>query len=716
MKNATSFKQMWLPLLMVMAALFVHYGVEITLGKLFTFHHFERVKGNEWILDTKSLNSGKYFISAGRPRSSCQLFSNDELIGRNSGFNEETRDTLMLGASIDVKEIEIATITLRCKQTPGLQQYLTHSPVIAKRGPGIILHSWRGFTQLLLGVLVAGTLFLILCVELWIAKATSARRRGNAEGMSKDQWRALFAFSLIALPYTFSLSHLTRLFLSGFEFTFLHVLLRSALSYLFFHICWTYGAKIRPLKNVHIAQLTCVLLVGLFSKTHLATFYSISGVFFSLSALLSGLKLVQNMETRSQRILSNLAIAYSVLTILDFCATYIWETENLAPSILAILCLNFLYIRSIEKFILEKAASASIIINEALAGTASIQELLEKVSKTIADEANFPRASAYVDSMIMGTTDRELESFIRIAEHGYKKDTTKDMFILFNEGRGVKMLEALRQSKPLLGKGNDGAFFAVIPVGKSACINISDHSLERTRDIETRGEIIRLILPALSRLEERLNDYSIKQCIGLERLRLRYGGQKIEKEMGCIFLDIESYTQYTEEYGDAYSSFISEQYLPTLIRNVSRFAVPEYMRGDELYLVTISDFSTAGERLEELYGGALKRIHQFILNDGSELCSNYGFPEVKIRLGSAFGITTLICDGVKVRTSGNTVNDAHRLMTSSSSAGWLVRAQDSDPNQLTEIVFSATTVIVKKRSILKARRIVSVNNSNKIAA
>lgn len=664
-----------------------------------------------WQYDFNGLQPGLYYISIGRPRAPCEIQTSTGVVDRNSSAFSFQRDSLLLGGTIHYKggEMGPTLVELVCRDDKGFPHQLTGRPVVAHRSFGISLQLWRALTQVLLGPFFS----FILLAYLVLVKISSYRVRGYQNSTERIwQTTGAIVFAAIAFFYSISLSHITRFWMEGANFTYLHTVLRSVFAIGYILLVSSYVALPRWLTVIHFIQLVGQIFVGLVSPESIVTYYKCSFFVFIFSSFFCAYLFLKERLTNSISPLAGLFISYAMLLPFDFMATFVWQTENLTPSLLVVLSIGLISLKINERNTGELAAVVAQHIASCFEGESKLEELMSKVALLTGKASQFSRVSAYVDGFVLGATERQGEFFVRVFENGYNKETSLDSAVQFATGRGHLMQKAISSRDVLLGQGKqDQAWYAIVPIGSLACINISDDSKTKVSDVTQRAEILRRVMPALARLEERLSDYAVKQCLGLEKLRARFGKTNFERKVGCIFFDVDRYSVYTEQYGEIFSSFVSEIYLPALVKKVTPWAVPEYMRGDEIYFVSVEDLLPAGVLIELATANALREAASFSLNEGRDLSVKNGFPPLTMKAGVAVGQASVICDSVKVRTSGQIINEAKRLMDTASEGQILFRVDPGNRNLTIDIEMSDEFVILQKKNLIYAREIIGIDTN-----
>jgi class 3 adenylate cyclase len=342
-----------------------------------------------------------------------------------------------------------------------------------------------------------------------------------------------------------------------------------------------------------------------------------------------------------------------------------------------------------------------------------IDAIIYNIATTLKNETRFSRASAYIDAFCLGESKQPGKAFLRVMEAGYKKDMSNDKVISFQDQRGTFMAEAITKQNVCLNfSPQTGVAFINVPVGRHACINLSnDLPSDPYHAYESLNNIKR-IFPSLSLLERRLIDIGFQEGAALQKLRLKKGDGRWEEELGSIFLDINDYSRIADSFGDSFTRFISDTYVPALIKTLSGSAVSEHFAGDEIYFIIIQDLLPPGTLIKGAVLECLIKIDAFVEVSGSEMCISHGFPPVSASIGVNIGVGTIISDSVSVRTTGNVVNHAKRLQEESGKGGILIK--DGLDLDLSGSRFSLGELVIiqKKKQVIPARRLLRTREAD----
>lgn len=268
------------------------------------------------------------------------------------------------------------------------------------------------------------------------------------------------------------------------------------------------------------------------------------------------------------------------------------------------------------------------------------------------------------------------------------------------------MRQALVENQVVIGRGTtDQAWFLVVPIGKHACINLSDVGANSAFRAFESKEIVERLLPSIRALDRRLIELGVMQNLALQRLRSKRGDGRSDEEIGCIFLDVNDYSIFTEFAGNAFPAFIGDTYLPAMSRAVAQWGAPEHVVGDEVYFVIVQDFLPQGMSVTTALVEAIEGIDDFVFGEGANLCRAAGYEPVTVSIGANVGVATIICDALQVRTTGQVVNEAKRLLDEAGRNGICVHAGVNLDLSQTSFQSSPPISYLRKKNLISGRRL-----------
>jgi class 3 adenylate cyclase len=291
-----------------------------------------------------------------------------------------------------------------------------------------------------------------------------------------------------------------------------------------------------------------------------------------------------------------------------------------------------------------------------------VEQQLKSIGPLISEFIHYNRYSIYVDFFALGMNDRPGERFHRLSEGGYTPAGERDKTVDIAEGQGLVMLDAIQVGTPKLGRGADEAWYSVVPLGKFAVMNFSDDR-RRPKHLSVEShEFLKRAFPALKMFDLGLTEFAARMNYALEVLRLIRGDGAWTEKVGCVFLDINGFDDQTRRYGTAFSSFVSQIYLPAICKRVRRWLVREgTTKGDSAYLICLTDLMQEKQTIEQGTYLGLAEILRFVHDEGAAMCKSRGFDPIRLQIGCSIGDVTIICDEHNVRSSGSVINEAARL-------------------------------------------------------
>jgi len=568
----------------------------------------------------------------------------------------DLRQSLLLGQSLTVQQGgQASEIKISCQAERGFSPGLTHKPVILPYRQGILLQLWRGATELILGIFCSALLLLSL----------ASRSNTPVVGTTnfKPRWpHFLLGFS--ALLYSISLAHYPRLFLEGLSASALHAILRTLFGFSFYLLCGYYSRIRQPVLFLHIALAAFYFFSALKWPSYFELLYDRALPVFAILTTVAVYDLHRSpLKSRSAIILRFTSAAWLLAQVMDISVTLFNSGAYMAPSVVALVAVLIALLKRSEDFRSAHTEDAARIILRLIAGPGAIDDKLRAIGSLMSEHTHFSRISVYADAFVFGLHDIPKERFVRLMDAGYRKETSKDRVIDFNDGRGALMRDALASLTPRLRQGShDSAWFTNIPLGNHAILNLSDDSTQPDFLASESHELILRVLPALQTIGDKLAEYGTKLTYALEGLRLVRGDGTWNEEIGAIFLDLNYYADNMERYRDPYGKFITTIYLPALCQRVRKWAVREgNSAGDAVYLICIRDLMHEPLPVSDAVYRTLVEILRFTVEEGAAMCRAQGYEVISLQIGANIGLANIICDQFQARTSGNIVNEASRL-------------------------------------------------------
>lgn len=615
--------------------------------------------------DISHLPAGRYYISVGRPRGPCDLYLDGKKLDSTHASSQEFRSALMLGAPLEIASTgEMKNADVTCSFEEGFAPGLTNRPMVMPLNWGLAVQAWAAITNVVLGPLVSILLlFVLFTTKGW----DPISNRSNI----------FLGFAVAALFYSVSLAHLPRLFLSGLSASILHVVFRTIFSVALYCLFASYSRwRVFPIVG-HILFVVGFIGAGICYIEDFDQIYTWCYPFFLLASAPGLLDIVSvGAKTRSGHLLRLAAGIWLFSQFLDNIANFSNFGAYMAPSVVATITVLAVLIRrneSEQDIAVEHCREAMMKI---ISSSLSMEEKLKNLAVEIKKVVPFDRYSVYSDMYTLGLYDRPLEKFIRVGEGGYLKETERDRFIDVRDGGGTYIKKALANGEALLNQGaTDRTWFINIPIGSLVVINYSDHNLKPQYVAIERKTVIGRVSSALLPIVDQLVTYGTKVSYALETLRVIRGDRTSVEEIGSIFVDVNDYSEYMQNYGQDYGKFISTIYLPALSKRLRPWVVREGpSEGDAICLVCISDLMQDRMPVAAAMLKALEEIMTFVNGEGAEICRAQGYEPVRLQVGASIGIATVICDSFQARTSGQVVIDAKRVQQSAAPASVFVHA------------------------------------------
>lgn len=651
---------------------------------------FRRVDGFRWQADVSGLEPGLYYVSLGHYARPCQLRVDGELLDSMYkktlyAADHARRSDLFMGGQVHVTaKGSPRSLSIVCRQLydgdPGSGS-LYNRPVVARDPWGLLIQLWRMFTGALLGPLAAlffiGTFLLQSFARGREHGSGSPAARALAADLRED-WTLLY-FAISALVHSLVSADALYLFGSGKTLPILYALSRNNLNLAVVLLAGRYGRPRPVLWGLAGASMAASVFVGLRGEGLWRTLYDAQmWLYIGSTAVVSWDLHRRGAATRSASLMRSMAAGWLLLqclTLFHVLTGIRLTIFSVVPGLVALMTAVLSYMRYREAARRQRLERAGVQVLSACEGAADPRAALAQAAAIARAETHFRRVSAYVDSFCLGVTDEPGKELTRVMEGGYARDMSAYQKVRLDEGQGRLMRSALAGGRPLLGRGpEDDAWYAVVPLGPLACVNLSDERPGPEDEAVESLDAVEGLLPSLHVLGGQLADLGAKRGKALDRLRAVHGDGRREVDAGAVFADINDYSLLTERYGEPFSEFVGSTYIPSLVKAVAPWAVPELTRGDEVYLVSLAELLPAGTAPREAALKAAAAVQSFARREGAELCADHGFPPLTISVGANAGRVWLICDPITVRTSGRSVNDAKRLQEAAPAGGTLVHA------------------------------------------
>jgi hypothetical protein len=680
---------------------------------------FEKKDNFRWDADISRLKPDLYYVSLGHYALPCQLLVNGQLLDslyKKSLYRPDhaRRSDIFLGGHLHVPETgRHRTLSLVCRQLhdgdPG-RATMYNRAVVARDPWGMLIQGWRMFTGALLGPLMA--LFFLGTFLLQSFARSRDPEVGGMKAFVADlgaNWHLLY-FAASALAHSLVSADALYFFGSGPALPILYALSRNNLNLAVVVLGGRYSRPRPLLWALAAASMAASVWVGLSEEGLWRGLYDAQMYFYIGCTAVAAFDLHQaRSRSRSTTLIRHLVTGWLLLQLLTlfYVVTGIRLTVfSVVPGLVTMATVVLSYMRYRETVRQQRLERATSRILAAVEGNGHPREVLSQLALAVHGETGFRRMSAYLDAFCLGMADEPGRELVRVAEAGYRGDTGPYGRIRFEEGRGPHMRAALERGHPALARGDRSeAWFTVVPVGHLACINLSDEAPAPEEEAWESLEAVERLLPALQVFGGALADVGAKRGKALDRLRAVHGDGRTEVQAGAVFADINDYSVLTERYGEPFSEFVASVYLPALVKAASPWAVPELLRGDEVYLVSLAELLPEGTAPREAALRTAQAVQAFARQEGAALSADHGFPALSLSVGANAGTVWLICDPITVRTSGRAINDAKRLQEAAPSGGTLAQADLVPAGELERWEAGPAAPILVKKNLILAREL-----------
>jgi len=682
---------------------------------------FNKIQPNTWVSDISTLKIGSYFLALGRPKAACDILLNDTiLLASNKVNHTPLKYSLLLGAPFTITDsIQGKHLTIQCEAQRGFQPALSFIPKITSYSLGQIIQLWQALIELIIGPGSSMVLILFVISDFKInriLKAISSNTDLNELGNIIDHIQYLF-FSITSLIYSLSLAHFPRLFFDPFTSTALHITLRNLFAGTFVSLFWRYNKKLKFISYVHAFTILATLIVAHFYPDSLVSFYKVQYVFFILETIFVLALLMKNKkQDETINLFQAILVAWASLQIIDYISFFtLFLGDNFGPLLISVIILAITYTYLTEKSINDRLTIAGTQILEIIKINPSIQEILVNISKILLMETKFGRISTYLDAYCIGRTTKPEQTFLRIFEAGYRKDTSRDDEITLSESRGTYMYKALKNGIPeILSNKATGMSFLILPLSKHVCINLSNNNAEETYKMFEAERVLQKLLPVLRTLEPKLIDMGAQSGFRLNRLRSVYGDGTVEREVSVIIADINDYSKLISRFGSNYSSFVRSTFFSALIRSLNCWATLQNIIGDEICLVSIPELIPFEMTPQSAIIKTIIEFMKFLSTTGTDLCHQHGYPPIQMSIGMSWGPINIHCDPYQVHTTGPAIVESSRLLKAAANNQILIKASLSNFANDNQLAFGDDFSIRNKKDIVTVRPVFIRGNTQNI--
>jgi hypothetical protein len=607
-----------------------------------------------------NLAPGNYYLSLGRPRAICDIFSDGELLYRETNNFKGQKTNLLVGAAIKKTILGPNKITIKCQAaTSTWKNKFFHSPLIASYRTGMLINQVRFAIDVLAGPVLA-LFFVAFSVFNFLSMGKSRTFYSTLEIIS----------SMAVLVYALSLSYFSRLFMTETTAMNFHVFSRILFSAATTILLVNHNNKY--LKGILLFHGLLLLPFARINLINVANYYRLIYPFFALSTLFCIYLNFKNKQGNSYH--------YSVVSVVWFLAQLTWYTKYLDnflstysfPTLLAFLLGSITLLKISSLKLKEKIIRLNhLISNEINCSTknSEIQSILTNISSALLTSSPFNRVSIYIDSFTLGEHVNKGIVFKRIGSMGYRDDSDFSEKLIMGKGTN-RFMDAVLQAQgiePFSKSLGDKGGLALLPLGPGACINFSSLKNVTKKKIYEFHSLLSMLQPVLLPILDKIENSSLQRQETIENFRFSLGVGSHQRLFGSIFIDIDNYYELSENYGNHFTNFISQEYLPLCAKSVKNYCKAESLMGDELTLWVFKESYSGGESIYNVVSIAISLIKNFQENEGHLACQRYGLPDVTMKMGAAVDTGFINIDQFSVRISSHSASVAARLLSAAGS-------------------------------------------------
>jgi hypothetical protein len=650
--------------LLSLVVVYVFQLPEILSAWFYNNVNFEQITKSPLHLTSRlNLSEGQYYVTYGLVRAGCSAMVNGSVYDTSISSGNGVKSNLLLGHEFSVTTNVPILLELKCDFQEGFITSLAHAPRVLSVNSGKMLHLYRALTSVVLGIVCAMFLLMVSIFSYFIGGGVFKTRSGS---------EYYILFSVVGFFYLSSYSQIPRLWLAGADATLLHIVLRNLFATTSFLILANHLGRLKFVPYMFVLIAFAFFFFD-YNQRGFMTYYRLNYILFAVVSAIYTVMLIRKREyTKRIQLIRFVAVCWTVAQIIDTISLYTSVISYNTPIVMALTCVAFSYLIIYDRSRLEQLEQATKQIIDLSKTELSPNKLMSDLALMLLEYTQFSRASCYVDAFILAEAPTPLQKMIRVFEKGYIKDTSMDRLIDFSSQRGLKMLSALEQQKVIQSQGDDGGFYAVVPIGRYMTINLSDDHAVSEQQVQASIETLDRLKPGLSSIEKKVNELGTTSGNMLQKIRSVRTESNFESEMFGIMIDILDYSKNTERYqlkgkNNPYTRFISGQYLPGLARALGGFAYPEALEGDLISFVILKDtFQKNKEGIQQGYyeslNAVLDKIQHYLKTTGAEICKNNGFEAVQFSVGVSTSAVQVNLDEFQARTAGEALTIARRIL------------------------------------------------------
>lgn len=611
-------------------------------------------------IEIASLPKGDYFVSIGRPRAHCDIFRSGDKIFAGRSTVSDVRQNLLAGAYFRIDNQDDGQLVINCDHfQSGFDSRLSFSPKIYNSKTGMIAHLIRASIETVIGPV--SSLILLLTAVIHYFSSGKGGRKGS---------HVFLAYGIISFIYSISLSYYTRLFISGMDSSILHVGLRILFSIGFNYII---NPNFRNRTTLIALHILCLPLTVLFSTStvELETFYRVAYLLFPISTFVSFLDLIKHeSQSRVTFFMQSIALSWAIAQSMDFVKLNTNFGFYAAP----------LFLMFVSAFLVYKVINDIQIRIRAESISHELQRDMHK------SETNELLILSCVNAV--KCLDKRIDCLIMV-----------DDFLINRQTKTGISFTALPYQQDI--ETSQLCDFRKVDFKVSDLFTIRLFTKTKYPEyvIHEAVDILSIAITALKAFETFLVNSTSSMNQSLSKLRASMGEGVHDRQIGAIFIDIVDYSKHTESLGNDYTTFISSNVIPLLIQEAKNEALPEVVRGDEVLFVVCTE-TCRDENISSATEACVAKLMRAIDSTVFNLCKEYGFPKVEVRLGFTVGEGTLVVDSIQVRSSGDHINRAKRLQdVCKKNEVWTDQTTISSFEPKSLVVIKNTQIVVKKNII-----------------
>jgi hypothetical protein len=639
-------------------------------------------------LQLDQLAPGEYYLSLGRPRHFCDINYNQELIFKGKTSINDKRPSLLVGAGFSHLGGP-AKLTADCRQyMSGFAPRLSFPPRLFSYELGIAIHGLRNFIDMGAGPIACLFLIAAAFLNYFFSRGTEDKKRTYV----------FIGFSVVALAYSLSLAHYTRLIMSGMTASQWHIVLRTAFS---LGMAALLHPRLFPgifLTGLHLALCIAVFALPLFN-IDIELYYRVIFAIYPITTFYT-LWASRKVDdgTYDSFFLQALLLSWGAAQAMDWVKQLSGIGYFAAPLYMWAIASYLTYRVAKQQSRLLQASSLAKTLESFIQSTLKPSELVKEVGLILQGQSCYNTCSIYLLQSFVGTPDANGKDLVLVGTVGKSSSPST---IILDAIESPKLVEAMSDQTVLEGIGErDNRRYMILPLGRFGAICFTTTEKIPLHVAGETKKLFNLLTPSLQLLNEKLSRLVSLTGSSLSKLRSTYGDGTYPKTIGAIFIDIADYSKRAEEYGESYTSFVSSSLLPGFIKNLKDIALPEVVRGDEILFIVCDESPSSKKNIYDDTAIAVQKLSAYMQSEAQSLSKEEGFGKVEFRVGFTVGEGTIVIDDVQARTSGGHINKAKRLQDTASKGDFFTDSETmSQMNNLRILPLSKTQIVVKKNII-----------------